>query len=356
MPAPLDAVRVLDGLSTSVLVLDEKQAVVYMNVAAEALFGVSRNQARALNELLIDADALHALIARAVHAGRPFSGRELTLHPLHAAGEIVVDCTITAYEDAPGVVLVEITDATQHRRITRETALLTQLDGSRLMIRQLAHEIKNPLGGLRGAAQLLAKQLPHEALREYTAVIINEADRLAALVDALLGPSRTLRVEPVNVHELLQHVASLLEADAPPGARIERDYDPSLPLLRADRNLIIQAMLNLGRNAMQAIARKSDGPGRLILRTRARTAVNIGAQRHRVAASVQFEDDGPGVPERLRDTLFYPLVTGRSDGLGIGLAVAQDLVSRHEGLIEFTSRPGQTVFTITLPCNTDDAA
>jgi two-component system nitrogen regulation sensor histidine kinase GlnL len=219
------------------------------------------------------------------------------------------------------------------------------------MIRQLAHEIKNPLGGLRGAAQLLARQLADASMREYTTVIINEADRLVSLVDALLGPGHAPRKEPINIHELLQHVGHLLAAEAPAGVVIDRDYDPSLPPLKLDRNQIIQAMLNLGRNAIQAIGQS----GRLTLRTRALTSVSIGTRRYRLVASIQFEDTGPGVPEHLRDTLFYPLVTGRAEGTGLGLAVAQDLVSRHDGLIEYTSRPGQTLFTILLPFSTTDA-
>jgi two-component system nitrogen regulation sensor histidine kinase GlnL len=245
--------------------------------------------------------------------------------------------------------MIEISDTTQHQRISRETALLSQIDGRRLMIRQLAHEIKNPLGGLRGAAQLLARELPDDRMREYTSVIISEADRLAGLVDAMLGPGRAPRRESTNIHELTQHVRHLLAADAPPGVTVERDYDPSLPPLALDRNLMIQAMLNLGRNALQAIAQNASGKGRLVLRTRALTNVNIGARRYRLVASVQFEDNGPGVPDQLRETLFYPLVTGRADGTGLGLAVAQDLVSRHDGLIEFESRPGLTQFTILLP-------
>jgi two-component system nitrogen regulation sensor histidine kinase GlnL len=356
----VDAARILDGLSTSVLVVDHAPSILFLNVAAETLLGVSRNQARGrpLAEFLADASMLNGLVERALETWRPFSRRELALRPVNGDSEIIVDCTVAPYEDAqaPHSALVEISDATQHQRITRETALLTQIGGSRLMIRQLAHEIKNPLGGLRGAAQLLARQLADASMREYTSIIISEADRLAALVDALLGPGRAPRKELINVHELLQHVGHLLAADAPPGATIERDYDPSLPPLLMDRNLIIQAMLNLGRNAMQALAQKSDAPGRLMLRTRANTNVNIGARRHRVVASVQFEDNGPGVPEYLRDTLFYPLVTGRSDGTGLGLAVAQDLVSRHDGLIEFESRPGLTTFTILLPLNAADTA
>ena len=361
-----DPGRILDSLSTSVLIVDRDRSLLYLNVAAEALFGVSRNQVRgrALSELLQDSVALDAVIERTTKTWRPFSRRELALRPVYGEGDLIVDCTVAPYEDsnAPGAVLIEITDGTQHQRITRETALLTQIGGSRLMIRQLAHEIKNPLGGLRGAAQLLARQLDDASMREYTTVIISEADRLVTLVDTLLGPHHAPRKESINIHELLQHVGHLLAADAPPGVAIERDYDPSLPALHLDRNLIIQAMLNLGRNAMQAIAqniekssaRNSARSGRIVLRTRALTNVNIGARRYRLVASVQFEDNGPGVPEQLRDTLFYPLVTGRADGTGLGLAVAQDLVSRHDGLIEFDSRPGLTTFTILLPFHVAD--
>jgi two-component system nitrogen regulation sensor histidine kinase GlnL len=355
----IDAARVLDGLSTSVLILDQAQRVQFLNVAAETLFGVSRNQAlgRALREMVYDSSALESVIARAIAAWRPYSRRELSLRPVYAEEDLIVDCTVAPFEDpaSPSSVIIEINDATQHQRITRETALLTQIGGSRLMIRQLAHEIKNPLGGLRGAAQLLAKQLSDPSMREYTSIIISEADRLVGLVDALLGPGHAPRKEAINVHELLQHVGHLLAADAPHVA-IDRDYDPSLPPLLLDRNLIIQAMLNLGRNALQALAHGGVPHPRIILRTRALTNVNIGARRHRVVASVQFEDNGPGVPEELRDTLFYPLITGRSDGTGLGLAIAQDLVARHDGLIEFESRAGRTVFTILLPFNVGDTS
>jgi two-component system, NtrC family, nitrogen regulation sensor histidine kinase GlnL len=363
-----DSGRILDSLSTSVLIVDRERQLLYLNVSAETLFGVSRNQVRGrpLTELLHDSQALDAVIDRAATTSRPFSRRELALRPIYGDGELVVDCTVAPYEEsgAPGAVVIEISDATQHQRITRETALLTQIGGSRLMIRQLAHEIKNPLGGLRGAAQLLARQLSDASMREYTTVIISEADRLVTLVDTLLGPGHAPRKEQINIHELLQHVGHLLAADAPPGVVVDRDYDPSLPPLHLDRNLIIQAMLNLGRNALQALAPNTTPssapsgarPRRLVLRTRALTNVNIGARRYRLVASVQFEDNGPGVPEHLRDTLFYPLVTGRADGTGLGLAVAQDLVSRHDGLIEFESRPGLTTFTILLPFHAADTA
>jgi two-component system nitrogen regulation sensor histidine kinase GlnL len=270
-----------------------------------------------------------------------------------AESDLIVDCTVSPCDDAaPNALLIELSDLTHHQRITRDNALLAQVDGNRLMIRQLAHEIKNPLGGLRGAAQLLERELTDPALREYTTVIISEGDRLKNLVDTLLGPGHVPHKQSLNIHELLQHVWQLLKLEAPPDVKVDRDYEPSLPNITVDRDQIIQAMLNLGRNALQALIHAPTGTinaARIILRSRALTHVYIGAKRHRLAVSVQFEDNGPGVPDHLRDTLFYPLVTSRSTGTGLGLAVAQDLVSRHDGLIEFESRPGRTVFTILLP-------
>lgn len=350
-----DLQRILDHLNTSVLLMDRRQVVHFLNLAAETLLGVSRNQilGRTLSELLRDDGDLVTIVNRAFETWQPYARRELSMQSVGGNEDFIVDCAVSPFEGVgeAATVLLEISDATQHQRISRETALLNQVGGSRLMIRQLAHEIKNPLGGLRGAAQLLERQLSDASMREYTSIIISEADRLKTLVDSLLGPGHTPHKEQVNVHELLQHVRQLITADAPEVV-VERDYDPSLPLLELDRNQIIQAMLNIGRNAVQAMHKS----GRLILRTRALTGVSIGTRRHRLAASIQFEDNGPGVPPHLQDTLFYPFVTGRSEGTGLGLAIAQDLVSRHGGLIEFESRPGHTVFTLLLPFTTHDAA
>jgi two-component system nitrogen regulation sensor histidine kinase GlnL len=348
-PARAELATLLDGLATSVLWLDADGAVLHLNEPAEDLLAVSRNHAagRAVRDLLKGNLELEGVISRARAAGAQYSRRELAFEAGLAAPPRFVDITVTPF-DAPGYpggTIVELADVTQHQRILRENALLTQLGGSRAMVRQLAHEIKNPLGGLRGAAQLLERQLRDPALHEYTTVIIAEADRLAALVDALLGPGQPPCKEPVNIHELVQHVGHLLAAEAPTGVAIERDYDPSLPRLRLDRNQFIQALLNLGRNAIQAVGER----GRIVLRTRALTNASIGSRRYRVVASIQIEDDGPGVPTELKDTVFYPLITGRQGGTGLGLAVAQDLIGRHDGLVEFDSRPGRTVFTILLP-------
>jgi len=351
--AMADLARILDSLTTSVLLVDGRHAVLHLNVAAESLLGFSRNQAqgRPIGELLRVGEDVTEMLGRVTNTLRPHSRREL---PLRSAGndrDLIVDCTVSMYDESgtDTAFLIELADATQHQRISRDNALLAQVDGNRLMIRQLAHEIKNPLGGLRGAAQLLERELADPELREYTKVIINEGDRLKTLVDTLLGPGHAPRKQLLNVHELLQHVWQLLKLEAPASVAVERDYDPSLPNITLDRDQIIQAMLNLGRNALQALRQANTDNGRIVLRTRILTHVYIGAKRHRLVASVQFEDNGPGVPDHLRDTLFYPLVTGRSDGTGLGLAVAQDLVSRHDGLIEFESRPGRTVFTILLP-------
>ena len=225
-------------------------------------------------------------------------------------------------------------------------ALIAQHFTGRKIIRQLAHEIKNPLGGLRGAAQLLERRLASPELKEYTGVIIREADRLAGLVDSLLGPGGRLTKAEVNIHEILEHVAQLVLAESG-GITLQRDYDPGLPTLMLDRDQMIQAVLNLARNAVAA----TGGNGTVRLGTRALTNFTIGETRHRVVAEIEVEDDGPGVPDELRDSVFYPLVTGRPGGTGLGLPLAQELANRHGGLIEFTSRPGRTVFHLRLPLN-----
>jgi two-component system nitrogen regulation sensor histidine kinase GlnL len=376
-PQPVAALELLDSLVTSVFLLDRELHVTYLNAAAQTLLGLSPNQVlgRRVTDAVRGAESLLLLFERARQGGEGVVQRELAW-PASGGVDRILDCAVTEVAlgggEASGL-LLEIEDITQHRRLTRENALLAQLGGSRLMVRQLAHEIKNPLGGLRGAAQLLERELLDPALREYTRVIISEADRLANLLDCMLGPGRPPAKQLVNVHELLERVYRLLRGEAHEEVAIERDYDPSLPAIEVDPNHIIQAMLNLGRNAIQALSGGREGspdraeargvqtpgvvaPGvvapRLTLRTRVATNVGIGGRRHRLVASIQFEDNGPGVPVHIRDTIFYPLVSGRSEGSGLGLGIAQDLVSRHGGLIEFDSAPGRTIFVIYLPMDT----
>jgi two-component system nitrogen regulation sensor histidine kinase GlnL len=231
----------------------------------------------------------------------------------------------------------------------RESQLLAQQEANRLMLRGLAHEIKNPLGGLRGAAQLLERELADPALTEYTQIIIGEADRLKNLIDRMLSSELAPAMARVSVHEVLERVRALVVADLPAGLTIECDYDPSLPDLWADRELLMQAFLNLVRNAVQAVDESGTRPGQVLLRTRVRRRVTIAGRHHRLLVQVDVIDNGPGVPEDLREQIFHPLITGRTTGTGLGLSIAQSLVSRHEGCINFHSVPGNTVFSVLLP-------
>ncbi|HEX7417653.1 MAG TPA: nitrogen regulation protein NR(II), partial [Steroidobacteraceae bacterium] len=313
-PSPIshfDPADLMDSVATGIVVLDRQLCVTYANVAAQNVLAVSFSQVRGrpFKDLLFDPKDLIAIFMRSMETGETFADRELTLKPQHAPRDPrIVDITITPLEgQVTGThLLLELADATQRQRISRESDLLSRLDGSRLMLRQLAHEIKNPLGGLRGAAQLLERELIDASLREYTSVIIGEADRLTALVDSMSGPMRAPQKVPTNVHELCEHVYHLMRGEARATVLLERDYDPSLPAGLWDRNQVIQALLNVARNALQAVGER----GRIVLRTRAHSGVSIGAVRHRLVACLQVEDNGPGVPDEIRSSIFYPLVTG----------------------------------------------
>ena len=349
----VEGTELLDSLVTGVFVLDPELHVVYLNASAQTLLGLSPNQAlgRRITDLNRAADTLVPLFERARRGGEGVVQRELAW-PAPGGTDRILDCAVTETTVAAhgGCLLLEIEDITQHKRLSRENALLAQLGGSRLMVRQLAHEIKNPLGGLRGAAQLLERELLDPALREYTRVIISEADRLTHLLDSMLGPGRPPAKQLVNVHELLERVYHLLRSEAPDGrdrgsglrsepAGADRGSEPHHPGHAEPRPQ---------RHAGARRCARVENP-RLILRTRVAGNVGIGGRRHRLVASIQFEDNGPGVAPELRETIFYPLVSGRADGTGLGLGIAQDLVSRHGGLIEFDSAPGRTIFVIYLP-------
>lgn len=338
----------LEHLDTAVIVIDQNLLIDDMNPAAENLLGISRNRARgeSLLQLLGDDEEFRVSALRALDSGTTYAS-ELRLgrtevHPQERHVEYRV--SLLQVPPAADRLLVELNDVTRRSRISRENALILQHGAGRQMIRQLAHEIKNPLGGLRGAAQLLERQLDSADLREYTNVIISEADRLASLVDTLLGPGGAPNKQAVNIHELLEYVARLIETGEQ-RISISRDYDPGLPMFFLDRDQMVQAFLNLVQNASAAL----EGQGRIVLRTRAVMNFTIGDVRHSAVACIEIEDDGPGIPPELRESVFYPLVTGRPDGTGLGLPVAQELISRHGGLIEFESRPGRTVFAVMLP-------
>jgi two-component system, NtrC family, nitrogen regulation sensor histidine kinase GlnL len=337
----------LDALATAVVMLDDGRTVRYLNPAAENLLAVSAKNivGSALEKLFPDPGLIAAAVNYARDNNCSYTQHELPLAP-PGQNRLEVSCTVTPTEIA-GLdgYLIELTPLHQQLRIAREERLMDQSAQTRELIRNLAHEIKNPLGALRGAAQLLDRELERPELHEYTQVIMKEADRLQSLMDRLLTPHRLPQVSQFSIHEALERVRSLILAEFPGGISIRRDYDTSLPPLIADREQIIQALLNIARNAAQAM----QGKGAIVLRTRVARRMTLAKKMYRLALMVQIIDDGPGVPEDLQDRIFFPLVTGRDGGHGIGLTIAQTFVTQHHGTIELESRPGHTCFSILLP-------
>lgn len=345
----------LDHLATLVAVLDPDASIVYANAAFETVLGLPRRAllGTRLQDWFIDAGTLVTTF-EAVRRNDYATGRFEGLLRRQQAGlsvEALPVHVIVTQIDHGEQVLVELVETEQQTRQDREARTADQAKVTKELIRNLAHEIKNPLGGIRGAAQLLEMELPDKSLFEYTQVIIHEADRLQSLVDRLLAPHRRAReVVDVNIHEVCERVRSLILAEYPRGLAVVRDYDISLPEFRGDREQLIQVVLNITQNAAQALAeRRAAGSARIVLRTRAARQVTIGKQRYRLALELHVEDNGPGVPAEIRDRIFYPLVSGREGGSGLGLTLAQDFVQQHQGTIECESEPGRTLFKILLP-------
>ncbi len=343
---PITALPGLDLLATPVLLIDAEECLCFVNAAAESLFKLSRRSSLGLplvSQIQGIANLL-PVIAAARREDLGFIEHELnmrmpdgTTQTLHCVGTPV-------HGEAEGV-LLELRPIDQLLRIAREERLMHDQRINRELIRNLAHEIRNPLGGIRGAAQLLERELQSAALKEYTQVIRKEADRLQVLMDRLLSPARIPQNLPVNIHEVLERVRSLILAEFPDGIRIIRDYDTSLPELLGDREQLIQAVLNIVRNAAQAL----EGKGEIRLRSRAARQVTLARRRYRTALLVQIIDNGPGIPEPLQARIFHPLVSGREGGSGLGLMLAQTFINQHHGLVECDSQPGRTVFNLLLP-------
>ena len=336
----------LEHLATAVILLDDESSVVYLNPAAEHLFDVSGKNLRGqpMQQVFTHTEQLASAIQQAVQNDASFIEHDLTLGT-HAHGRLHLRCAATPLQLARRYLLLEFHPMDRPLKLAREEQMLDQTQANRLLLRNLAHEIKNPLGGIRGAAQLLEQELEKPALREYTQVIVQEADRLRSLMEKLLSPQNASHYSALNIHEVLERVRSVVLAEMPEGLVIRRDYDISLPALIGDKEQLIQVMLNIVRNAAQAM----QGSGLIVLRTRIARQVTLIKRRHRLAVMVQIIDNGPGIPEGLQDKIFYPLVSGRADGHGLGLTLAQDFVSQHHGTIEFDSEPGRTCFTVLLP-------
>ena len=341
----------IDNLSTSILVLSHELMVEYMNPSAEVLFAASSRQSigQSIKDLFPAEPAFIERIREVLRTGQGFTQHELAL-VLTENRRITVHCSVNTEDSGKQQrLLVEMKQLDHHLRISREERLLAQNVATRSLVRGFAHEVKNPLGGLRGAAQLLEAELPDEALKEYTQIIIGEADRLQKLVDGMLGPNNLPNETVVNIHEVLERVRSLVLAEVPEGVLLKRNYDVSIPEFLADKDQLIQSILNIVRNAIQA----TQGKGTIELKTRIERQLTIGSIRHRHVMRLDITDNGVGIPEEMQQRIFFPMVTSRAEGTGVGLSIAQSLISRHGGLIECISQPGETKFTILLPIETE---
>ena len=337
----------LDLLATAVMTVSADRHIRTINLAAETLLEVSAS--RMLGEPIenfIDAsDEWHDLIKQALNDDIPVVRRGILIR-LRSGNQCVVDLTVSPFQfENVRHLILELNPVDRLHRISEGENLWQSQVTLRAIVKGLAHEVKNPLGGIRGAAQLLSRELPDPALSEYTDVIMQEADRLRELVDRMLGPREQLNLVKMNIHEVLERVRQLIEVEAGPAITVHRDYDPSLPDIKADRAQLTQALLNIVRNAWQATGAR----GEITLRTRVRRQYTLGGQRHRLAASIEILDNGPGVPEEILPQLFLPMVTTRVEGTGLGLSIAQTIANRHGGLIQCQSQPGDTCFSLILP-------
>jgi len=342
--------QILDSLSTAVIVIDETLNVSHLNASAESLIGVS-------SEHLVDKSIVHCFspvegapitFMDALRENRHFTKRKARWR-LHNNTEITLDYTVTPSPEI-GHITVEIQPLDRLLRISREEAWLSSQETSRNLVRSMAHEIKNPLGGIRGAAQLLSQELDDTQLEEYTRIIIEETDRLRNLVDRMLGPRTPPAFEELNVHEVLEHVASVVAMEVQDKVKIMRDYDPSIPDIFGDKTQLVQAFLNILRNAIQALTENKDQHApKVTISTRVKRRYTIGRVHYPLVGKVSIKDNGPGIPPEIMDDIFFPMITGRAEGTGLGLSISQNLIGQHNGLIECNSEPGKTEFAIYIP-------
>ncbi|MBI3777150.1 MAG: nitrogen regulation protein NR(II) [Gammaproteobacteria bacterium] len=340
--------HLLEHQTTVVLWFDGLLNLQFINPAGEMMFAVSARRLRGMHARELFAGAEHILhgLERALASGHGFTEREVQI--TFQGGKVSTLDTIVTPVNEPQLgsgLLVELMQLDRQLRITREENIIAQQSVSRALTRGLAHEIKNPLGGLRGAAQLLERELGDPALKEYTDVIIGEADRLQNLVDRMLGPNTIPKKDVISIHQILERVRQLVSVEVPTQVKLVRDYDPSIPDLTADPDQLIQAVLNIVRNAAQAVGER----GEIVLRTRTLRQYTLGQQRHKLVIKVDVIDNGPGITPDMMESMFYPMVTGRPDGTGLGLSIAQAIINQHGGLIECASEPGNTRFTLLLP-------
>ena len=340
--------RILDHLNTAILLFDRELILTYINTTGEILLADSAHHlvGQSADELFKSSDsALLINLKQSLAMAEPLVDRALTLSRMTQNVTINFSATpLLSYEQVSEI-LVELQQVDNHLRISKEEQLLTQQNTARLLVRGLAHEIKNPLGGLRGAAQLLDLELHDPELKEYTQIIIAESDRLQGLMDKMLGPNKLPNKKALNIHEVLERVRQLVQAESSGSVTIKSDYDPSIPNIYADKDQLIQAILNIAKNAVQAM----EGKGNIMFKTRIHRHMSIGRKRYKLAVKCDIIDNGPGIDADMMSQIFYPMITGRAEGTGLGLSIAQALINQHNGLIECNSEPGNTVFSIFLP-------
>jgi two-component system nitrogen regulation sensor histidine kinase GlnL len=345
--------RILDHLTGSILLFDRDLILTYINSAGEILLADSSRHLVGVgaHELFKTSDpALMMNLQQCLTMAEPLVDRELILDRMTHSLTINFSATPLLKNEQVNEILVELQQVDTHLRISKEERLLTQQNTARLLVRGLAHEIKNPLGGLRGAAQLLDLELHDPELKEYTGIIIAESDRLQGLMDKMLGPNKLPNKKAINIHEVLERVKQLVQVES--NLTIKADYDPSIPDILADKDQLIQAILNIAKNAVQAL----NGEGDITIKTRIQRQVTIGRKRYKLVVKCDIIDNGPGIDADMMNQIFYPMITGRADGTGLGLSIAQALINQHNGLIECISEPGNTVFSIFLPIITSGEA
>ncbi len=347
----------IDNLHSALIVIGEHLQIICMNPAAEMLFHISNNRAtgRSIRELIINEHEFFDRLERSMVSAHPYTVYDARLH-VHHHKTIDVDYSVSPiqYQPEGKFLLLEFIRLKAQQKHLHEESILNQYEASKMLLRGLAHEIKNPLGGIRGAAQLLERELGDDDSKQFTQIIISETDRLKNLLDRMVGPKDLPTKSEVNIHKILEHVRQLVLAENDQ-ISITADYDPSIPELYADEAMMIQVILNITRNAVTAIG-PNTSEGKIIYRTRAQRNCTIGSQTHTLVARVDIEDNGCGVSEELQEKIFMPMITGHAEGTGLGLSIAQSLAQQHNGLIEFSSEPNKTIFTILLPIQLHNGA
>ena len=340
--------RIFDHLTTAILLFDSELKLNYINTSGEIMLADSARHLighTACQLFKTGNPSLLANLQQCLNMAEPLVEHATLLNRLGQSCTVNLCATPLMESDKVQEILVELQAIDNHLRISKDEQIISQQNAARLLIRGLAHEIKNPLGGLRGAAQLLDLELSSPELKEYTQIIMAESDRLQGLIDKMLGPNKLPNKTMINIHEVLERVRNVVLAEAVGNINVQCDYDPSIPDIYADKDQMIQALLNIVRNAVQA----TDGKGKIILKTRIHRHINIGKKRYKLAVRCDVIDNGTGIEPEMMKQIFYPMVTGRADGTGLGLSIAQALISQHQGLIECSSEAGQTVFSIFLP-------